>query len=128
MRLAPLHSMLSSELQSSCQYQYSHGIQPAMTRLFTPTKGLVSSPPFPFSTRDRTTTVVNVEGDALGAGILHHLNQKAEKRGGQELSEVKVEAIPNSKSEEETSPLVTHQNPTGPVVSAPELESKESVL
>ncbi|XP_040849256.1 neutral amino acid transporter A isoform X2 [Ochotona curzoniae] len=77
---------------------------------------------------DRTTTVVNVEGDALGAGILHHLNQKAEKRGGQELSEVKVEAIPNSKSEEETSPLVTHQNPTGPVVSAPELESKESVL
>uniref|UniRef100_A0A8D2DJP2 Amino acid transporter n=1 Tax=Sciurus vulgaris TaxID=55149 RepID=A0A8D2DJP2_SCIVU len=77
---------------------------------------------------DRTTTVVNVEGDALGAGILHHLNQKAMKRGEQELSEVKVEAIPNSKSEEETSPLVTHQNPAGPVASAPELESKESVL
>lgn len=77
---------------------------------------------------DRTTTVVNVEGDALGAGILHHLNQKASKKGGQELSEVKVEAVPNSKSEEETSPLVTHQNPAGPVASAPELESKESVL
>lgn len=77
---------------------------------------------------DRTTTVVNVEGDALGAGILHHLNQKAMKRGEQELSEVKVEAVPNSKSEEETSPLVTHQNPAGPVASAPQLESKESVL
>uniref|UniRef100_G1NXU1 Amino acid transporter n=1 Tax=Myotis lucifugus TaxID=59463 RepID=G1NXU1_MYOLU len=35
---------------------------------------------------DRTTTVVNVEGDALGAGILHHLNQKAMKKGAQELS------------------------------------------
>lgn len=81
-----------------------------------------------FPRRDRTTTVVNVEGDALGAGILHHLNQKAGKQGEQELSEVKVEAVPNCKSEEETSPLVTHQNPAGPAASAPELESKESVL
>uniref|UniRef100_A0A673SUH1 Amino acid transporter n=1 Tax=Suricata suricatta TaxID=37032 RepID=A0A673SUH1_SURSU len=77
---------------------------------------------------DRTTTVVNVEGDAVGAGILHHLNQKAMKKGEQELSEVKVEAIPNCKSEEETSPLVTHRNPAGPAAGAPELESKESVL
>ncbi|XP_043459451.1 LOW QUALITY PROTEIN: neutral amino acid transporter A [Prionailurus bengalensis] len=77
---------------------------------------------------DRTTTVVNVEGDALGAGILHHLNQKVMKKEEQELSEVKVEAVPNCKSEEETSPLVTHQNPAGPAASAPELESKESVL
>lgn len=82
-------------------------------------------------TRDRTTTVVNVEGDALGAGILHHLNQKAmKKKGAQELSEVKVEAVPNCKSEEETSPLVTHQNPAGSPAAAcaVELESKESVL
>ncbi|KAM7078434.1 neutral amino acid transporter A isoform 1-T1 [Molossus nigricans] len=78
---------------------------------------------------DRTTTVVNVEGDALGAGILHHLNQKAIKKEEQELSEVKVDAIPNCKSEEETSPLVMHQNAAGgPAASAPELESKESVL
>uniref|UniRef100_A0A452V628 Amino acid transporter n=1 Tax=Ursus maritimus TaxID=29073 RepID=A0A452V628_URSMA len=75
---------------------------------------------------DRTTTVVNVEGDALGAGILHHLNQKAVKKGEQELSEVEVEAVPNCKSEEETSPLVTHQNPAGPAAGAPELESKDS--
>ncbi|XP_055979303.1 neutral amino acid transporter A [Sorex fumeus] len=74
---------------------------------------------------DRTTTVVNVEGDALGAGILHHLNQKAMSKGEQELTEVKVEeAVPNSKSEEETSPLVTH----GPGARGPAVESKESVL
>lgn len=72
--------------------------------------------------------MVNVEGDALGAGILHHLNQKAMKRSEQELSEVKVEAVPNYKSEEETSPLVTHQNPIGRTPSAQEVESKESVL
>jgi solute carrier family 1 (glutamate/neutral amino acid transporter) protein 4 len=72
--------------------------------------------------------VVNVEGDALGAGILHHLNQKSTKKDEQELSEVKVEAIPNCKSEEETSPLMAHHNPAGPVASASELESKESVL
>ncbi|KAI4813023.1 hypothetical protein KUCAC02_024377, partial [Chaenocephalus aceratus] len=29
---------------------------------------------------DRTTTVVNVEGDALGAGILHHINQQEIKK------------------------------------------------
>nr|XP_033795424.1 neutral amino acid transporter A isoform X2 [Geotrypetes seraphini]XP_033795425.1 neutral amino acid transporter A isoform X2 [Geotrypetes seraphini] len=60
---------------------------------------------------DRTTTVVNVEGDALGAGILHYLNEKDTPKIHQELSDVYVEAVPNCKSEEETSPLVTHKNP-----------------
>lgn len=74
---------------------------------------------FSFSSvcRDRTTTVVNVEGDALGAGILHHINQQELKKqqhpGGEELeaelAEVRVEAVANSQAEEETSPLVTHQ-------------------
>ncbi|KAJ7409762.1 hypothetical protein WISP_112701 [Willisornis vidua] len=54
---------------------------------------------------DRTTTVVNVEGDALGAGILNYLNEKDKKEREQELKEVTVEAIANSKSEAETSPL-----------------------
>ncbi|KAI5625040.1 neutral amino acid transporter A isoform X1 [Silurus asotus] len=66
---------------------------------------------------DRTTTVVNVEGDALGAGILHHINEQELKKqkhlGNQqeeeELKEVKVEAVANIQAEEETSPLVTHQ-------------------
>uniref|UniRef100_A0A673FR52 Amino acid transporter n=1 Tax=Sinocyclocheilus rhinocerous TaxID=307959 RepID=A0A673FR52_9TELE len=67
---------------------------------------------------DRTTTVVNVEGDALGAGILHHINEQEMKKQReqeqhqeeQELQEVKVEVVANVKAEEETSPLVTHQN------------------
>nr|XP_055025984.1 LOW QUALITY PROTEIN: neutral amino acid transporter A [Misgurnus anguillicaudatus] len=65
---------------------------------------------------DRTTTVVNVEGDALGAGILHHINEKEMKKQKQqhlqeeqELQEVKVEVVANVQAEEETSPLVTHQ-------------------
>ncbi|XP_061766950.1 neutral amino acid transporter A isoform X1 [Nerophis ophidion] len=66
---------------------------------------------------DRTTTVVNVEGDALGAGILHHINQQEVKRQqegeeGGELSEVRVEAVANIQAEEETSPLVSHQTKT----------------
>ncbi|XP_063774498.1 neutral amino acid transporter A isoform X2 [Pseudophryne corroboree] len=77
---------------------------------------------------DRTTTVVNVEGDALGAGILHHLNQKEAAKNQQELNDIYVEAVPNCKSEEETSPLVMHRdqisNPSG--IAMP--ESKESVL
>lgn len=68
--------------------------------------------------RDRTTTVVNVEGDALGAGILHHINEKEMKKQKhqqehqeeQELLEVKVEVVANVKADEETSPLVTHKN------------------
>lgn len=80
--------------------------------------------------RDRTTTVVNVEGDAFGAGILHYLNEKATKEKEAELSEVHVEAVPNTKAEGETSPLVTHKSPsvTTPPPSTQELESKESVL
>uniref|UniRef100_A0A8D3AZH2 Amino acid transporter n=1 Tax=Scophthalmus maximus TaxID=52904 RepID=A0A8D3AZH2_SCOMX len=65
---------------------------------------------------DRTTTVVNVEGDALGAGILHHINQMEMKKQQQqqqqqdgELAEVRVEAVANAQAEGETSPLVMHQ-------------------
>ncbi|PWA25773.1 hypothetical protein CCH79_00001414, partial [Gambusia affinis] len=62
---------------------------------------------------DRTTTVVNVEGDALGAGILHHINQlemkKHQQEVAKELEEVKVESVANVQAEEETSPLVVHQ-------------------
>lgn len=63
-----------------------------------------------------------MEGDALGAGILHHINEKATKRaeqqaGGQELLEVKVEVVANVRGMDEASPLVTQQNP-GPAGTA----------
>ncbi|NXX22518.1 SATT protein, partial [Podargus strigoides] len=77
---------------------------------------------------DRTTTVVNVEGDALGAGILNYLNEKEMKEKEQELKEVNVEAVANSKSEGETSPLVTHKNQVSNTSSTADPESKESVL
>uniref|UniRef100_A0A670HWA6 Amino acid transporter n=1 Tax=Podarcis muralis TaxID=64176 RepID=A0A670HWA6_PODMU len=82
---------------------------------------------------DRTTTVVNVEGDAFGAGILHYLNQKeAKEKAEEKLNEVCVEAIPNSKAEGETSPLVMHRSQditfAAPPPSTKDLESKESVL
>lgn len=56
--------------------------------------------------------MVNVEGDALGAGILHHINQLEMKKQQQqqELDEVRVEAVANVQAEGETSPLVTHQS------------------
>uniref|UniRef100_A0A3P8SEH4 Amino acid transporter n=1 Tax=Amphiprion percula TaxID=161767 RepID=A0A3P8SEH4_AMPPE len=76
---------------------------------------------------DRTTTVVNVEGDALGAGILHHINQQEMKKRHhqeEELAEVRVEAVANAQAEEETSPLVTHQ--TKALEATP--EAIESVL
>lgn len=79
-------------------------------------------------TRDRTTTVVNVEGDALGAGILNYLNEKEKREKEQELKEVNVEAVANSKSEEETSPLVTHKKQVSNTTSTADPESKESVL
>ncbi|XP_072187089.1 neutral amino acid transporter A isoform X1 [Excalfactoria chinensis] len=77
---------------------------------------------------DRTTTVVNVEGDALGAGILNYLNEKEKREKEQELKEVNVEAVANSKSEEETSPLVTHKNQVSNTTSTADPDSKESVL
>lgn len=85
-----------------------------------------------FVYRDRTTTVVNVEGDALGAGILHHINQQEMKKQQEhqqqqqegELAEVRVEAVANVQAEEETSPLVMHQ--TKALEATP--EAIESVL
>lgn len=74
--------------------------------------------------------MVNVEGDALGAGILHHINQqeikKQQERQQQdgELAEVRVESVANAQAEEETSPLVAHQTKA----SAAMPEAIESVL
>ncbi|TRY88016.1 hypothetical protein DNTS_028269 [Danionella cerebrum] len=67
------------------------------------------------------------QGDALGAGILHHINeQEMKKQEQQELQEVKVEVVANVKAEEETSPLVTHQNTS--VHTIEDKDGVESVL
>ncbi|XP_015218308.1 neutral amino acid transporter A isoform X1 [Lepisosteus oculatus] len=77
---------------------------------------------------DRTTTVVNVEGDALGAGILHFINERESRKDVPELGEVRVEAVPNSRSEEETSPLVSHHSVPIPAAGGAKPGSTESAL
>ncbi|CAL1570498.1 unnamed protein product [Knipowitschia caucasica] len=39
---------------------------------------------------DRTCTVLNVEGDAFGAGLLQHFVDRTSKNGGEELDEIRV--------------------------------------
>ncbi|XP_059842129.1 neutral amino acid transporter A isoform X1 [Hypanus sabinus] len=77
---------------------------------------------------DRSCTVVNVEGDALGAGILHYTSLKELDTGKSDLTDVKVEAVANPSSENETSPLVSYTEkplaPSGHV----DQDSKESML
>uniref|UniRef100_A0AAX7T3F1 Amino acid transporter n=1 Tax=Astatotilapia calliptera TaxID=8154 RepID=A0AAX7T3F1_ASTCA len=53
---------------------------------------------------DRTCTVLNVEGDAFGAGILQFFVDRDAKRNGAELSEVRLEAAP------ESSPLISKRS------------------
>uniref|UniRef100_UPI00315B401A Neutral amino acid transporter B(0) n=1 Tax=Homo sapiens TaxID=9606 RepID=UPI00315B401A len=78
---------------------------------------------------DRTTTVVNVEGDALGAGILQHLNDKTMKKSEeQELIQVKSELPldPLPVPTEEGNPLLKHYR--GPAGDATVASEKESVM
>ncbi|XP_078412631.1 neutral amino acid transporter A isoform X1 [Cetorhinus maximus] len=77
---------------------------------------------------DRSCTVVNVEGDALGAAILHYTSLKELDPVKMELTDVKVEAVANPSSEEETSPLVTYPVQPSAPVNAIDPELKESIL
>lgn len=70
-----------------------------------------------------------MEGDALGAGILHHINQKEMKKQKEqqqpqeegELAEVLVEVVAKVQAEEENSLYIIHQTKAMP-------EAIESVL
>ncbi|XP_069764611.1 neutral amino acid transporter B(0) isoform X1 [Narcine bancroftii] len=53
---------------------------------------------------DRTCTVINVEGDAYGAGLLQSYSDK--QKGKDELTEVKTEGVSAVKSDEEGAPLI----------------------
>uniref|UniRef100_A0A8C4QFY1 Amino acid transporter n=1 Tax=Eptatretus burgeri TaxID=7764 RepID=A0A8C4QFY1_EPTBU len=71
---------------------------------------------------DRCCTVINVEGDAIGAGILHFTGQEktptpgaSKASGAEELLEVCTETSTNGRSGSEASPLVKHNH----VVSIP---------
>ncbi|XP_043552624.1 neutral amino acid transporter A [Chiloscyllium plagiosum] len=77
---------------------------------------------------DRSCTVVNVEGDALGAGILHYTCLSELDPVKPELTDVKVEAVANPSSEEETSPLVSYTKQLSTPANTIDSEPKESVL
>ncbi|XP_078086542.1 neutral amino acid transporter A [Mustelus asterias] len=77
---------------------------------------------------DRTCTVVNVEGDALGAAILHYTSLKELDAGKMELTDVKVDAVANPGTEEETSPLVIDSTQLPPPAHNSDPEPKESTL
>ncbi|XP_041851187.1 neutral amino acid transporter B(0) [Melanotaenia boesemani] len=54
---------------------------------------------------DRTCTVLNVEGDAFGAGILQHFVDRASRQEGAEMSEIRVEGEMSAATPEH-SPLI----------------------
>ncbi|KAL7825071.1 hypothetical protein AOLI_G00322780 [Acnodon oligacanthus] len=74
---------------------------------------------------DRTCTVINVEGDAFGAGILQHLADRAGKREGMELSEVRL-GEEEGLSKVEGSPLIGKRAEAE--VTGPRPCEKESVM
>ncbi|XP_054650179.1 neutral amino acid transporter B(0) [Dunckerocampus dactyliophorus] len=76
---------------------------------------------------DRTCTVLNVEGDAFGAGLLQFFVDRTSKREGEELMEVK----PHADTAAEHSPLMRKPGGVGDAASnnANELHrEKESVM
>ncbi|XP_069787844.1 neutral amino acid transporter A isoform X2 [Narcine bancroftii] len=77
---------------------------------------------------DRTCTVVNVEGDALGAGILHYTSLKELDTEKTDPMELKVEAVANPSSENEACPLVSYTEKTPSPFSHADPEAKESQL
>lgn len=79
--------------------------------------------------RDRTCTVLNVEGDAFGAGLLQVYSEKnLGKTEDDDLVEVKTVAVEASKPEgvEEGSPLIKRNGPVHLEGSKP--CEKESVM
>ncbi|XP_042342233.1 neutral amino acid transporter B(0) [Plectropomus leopardus] len=79
---------------------------------------------------DRTCTILNVEGDAFGAGLLQHFVDRTSKReDGAELSEVRLEGEPALPAPE-YSPLIEKQDgrDSAEAVKRAHSNEKESVM
>lgn len=77
---------------------------------------------------DRTCTVINVEGDAYGAGLLQYFVDRTSKKEGVELSKVRVEEE-DPASRPESSPLIEKQgNFELEEIAGPKPCDKESVM
>lgn len=57
---------------------------------------------------DRTCTIINVEGDAFGAGILQHFTDRVNKKNEVELAEVHSEEVNRPVKPEHTHLLEKH--------------------
>ncbi|XP_035390133.1 neutral amino acid transporter B(0) [Electrophorus electricus] len=68
---------------------------------------------------DRTCTVINVEGDAFGAGLLQFFTDRTSKKEVMELSEVRSD-------KPEHSPLI--EKPAGLETSRPQASERESIM
>ncbi|XP_043114518.1 neutral amino acid transporter B(0) [Puntigrus tetrazona] len=76
---------------------------------------------------DRTCTVINVEGDAYGAGLLQHFVDRSSSKEGAELNKVQVDEDPASRPE--SSPLIDKQGSLElEEVARPKPCEKESVM
>ncbi|XP_019943975.1 neutral amino acid transporter B(0) [Paralichthys olivaceus] len=75
---------------------------------------------------DRTCTVLNVEGDAFGAGLLQFFVDRTAKNEGTELSEVRLESEPSAAAPEH-SPLIEKRD-GGDGEKRPPSSEKESVM
>uniref|UniRef100_A0A8D3AU63 Amino acid transporter n=1 Tax=Scophthalmus maximus TaxID=52904 RepID=A0A8D3AU63_SCOMX len=77
---------------------------------------------------DRTCTVLNVEGDAFGAGLLQFfVDRKPKQEEGAELSEVRLEGEPPSAAAPEYSPLIEKRGGRDAAKPSP-CSEKESVM
>ncbi|XP_026996730.1 neutral amino acid transporter B(0) [Tachysurus fulvidraco] len=74
---------------------------------------------------DRTCTVINVEGDAFGAGLLQHYTDKTSKKEEVELSEACSEDVENPRKPEH-SPLLDKRAEL--VIAGSQSSEKESVM
>lgn len=82
---------------------------------------------FLYSFSDRTCTVINVEGDAYGAGLLQYFVDRTSSKEEAELNKVRVEEDPASRPE--SSPLIEKQgNLALEEVTGPKPCEKESVM
>lgn len=72
--------------------------------------------------------MLNVEGDAFGAGLLQHfVDRKLKHEGGAELSEVRMDGV-SSAATPEHSPLIDKRGLAGSVEGATMPSEKESAM
>lgn len=87
--------------------------------------GIITPPQYVTAFRDRTCTIVNVEGDAFGAGLLQHFVDRTHKKEEVELSEVRLEEAERPMKPEHYSLI---ENGAELEIAGPRTAGRESVM